>query len=47
MSYLSSLVGDGLGLSVDNRDVFGWDLTFHSIGRVRDGDGLSLHQGRL
>lgn len=46
-SYLGSLISDGLGLSVDNRDIFGWDFTFHSIGSVWDGDSLSLYQGRL
>lgn len=47
MSHLGSLISDGLGLSVNNRDIFGWDFTFHSVGSIWDGDGLSLHQGRL
>lgn len=34
VSYLGSFIGDGLGLSVDNRDIFGWDFTFHSIGSI-------------
>lgn len=45
--HLCRLIGDGLGLCVDYRDVLGGDFTAKGVGDIRNSNRFCLHHGRL
>lgn len=45
--HLCRLIGDGLGLCVDYRDVLGGDFTAKGVGDIRNSNSFCLHHGRL